>query len=1167
MVSNTEAIAPDQDENKFTTRSSRLFMLILACFFISGFTGLVYEILWTRMIVKIIGSAPFAISIVLTVFMGGLGFGSYIAGRSIDRVKKPLTLVRMYGFLELMIGVYGLLLPLLLIAFRPLYAFLYNHLFSYFLGYNLLTFAGCSVLLLIPVICMGATLPILSRFFITSISNVGTHIGRLYGLNTIGAAFGSLFCGFWLINLFGVWGTLIIAILLNTVIGLICMMVGRKASIGQEILETLTEIKNVFLSKGISKKQEPHEKFDRNAAYAFIIFAVSGFCAMAYEVVWIKLLGLIAGPTTYSFTIVLVTFITCLALGSLFFGKLADSVKNTVFLLLSTQVIAATSALFLSQVMGDSQIFFAKLVFHNKDNFALLQLLKAAVLFAFMFLPTFFLGATFPLVGKICTRSLSHTGRSIGFAYAINTAGAVLGSFSAGFILIPFLGKENSIRLIVAIQLLTPFLIILHILAKERKFKAAWVPLIALLFIGLFSIATVPHWNRKMLSTGKYHRFTKFEQKQLNWYDALFSGTEIFAAEETDELVFFGDGIGGFTTVMKGQPDIIGNVGYALYNSGKADASSYRKDMSTQTLLAHFAMLFHQQPENVLVLGLASGITTGEALHYPLKNLDTIEINQQVVKASDFFIPWNNNVLSDPRTRLIVQDGRAHLALSNRTYDIIISEPSNPWMAGLASLFTHEFMKLARNRLNENGIYVQWIHSYQMDWPTFSLVGRTFSEVFPNAILVTANPGAIGPDFLLVGFKDTDALNLEDAARNLVYAQRSKNMNLLNSRLFYNLIVSEDLRKLFGEGPINTDNNSVLEFSAPRLLHALNSYRDIAEKILSRSWVTEKTKKIISENYANIDTTIDYTAYLLSLDITLDNVMADPAKMDSAQRERFSKYIIDYCASAAVTDFSFIRDSEIRRQGIKAHLVSVEKTLDSVPDRGAVYYYMGYHCLKNNMDDEALEYFFEAAKHDPDDESTQFNIGYILFKQNKLISAASHLKESLRLRPDNQQANNLLRKTQASLEQIDALIASVQQKINEDPDNHLFHNVLAKLYEKKGDEDNAIAEYEKTLSMKPDFSPSLSSLALLYSGKKEYDTSISYFKKMIELHPNNTSLYYNIACLYSKQNKIQESLDWLRTAIQNGYNKWSLIKTDKDLDNIRDSSGYRKIISDMKALQ
>jgi len=1009
----TTAYSP---RNEFTSSSSRLFSLILLCFFISGFTGLIYEILWTRMIVKIIGSAPFAVSIVLTVFMGGLGFGSYIAGKFTDRIDKPLTLVKMYGFLELIIAVYGLILPLLLIAFRPLYAFLYNHLFSYSFLYNLLTFVGCSILLLIPVICMGATLPILSRFFITAISDVGTHIGRLYGLNTIGAALGSLLCGFWLINLFGVEGTLIFAAFLNAIVGATAMLAGRETSFGKGILNAITEIKEGFSKLNVSKKQEQYEKSDRNVVYALTVFAVSGFCAMAYEVVWTKLLGLIVGPTTYSFTIVLVTFITCLALGSLFFGKLADKVKNIIFLLLFTQVIAALSALFLSQVLGNSQIFFAKLIFHNKDNFAMLQMEKAAVLFAFMFLPTFCLGSTFPLVGKLCTRSLSHTGRAIGFAYAVNNVGAVLGAFCAGLIFIPFLGKENSIRLVVAIQLLTPFLIAMHILAKERKLKAVWSPLIALPLIGLFSLYSFPNWNRKMLSVGKYQRFTEDENKQIGWTEAFFSGSEIFASEVPHELIFFGDGIGGFTTVMKAPPDTVGNTQYSLFNTGKIDASSSRYDMGNQTLSTHFAMLFHKRPEKVLVLGFGSGITAGEVLHYPVKELDAVEINQEVIKASSFFMPWNNKVLSDPRTRLIVQDGRAHLELSNQTYDVIISEPSNPWMAGLASLFTYEFMTLAKNSLNENGIYVQWIHSYQMDWPTFSLVGRTFSKVFPNAILVTANPGAVGPgpDFLLVGFKDAYNLDPAAAAQNLKYAQKSKNMNLVNSRLFYNLIVSEDLRKLFGKGPINTDNNSALEFSAPKLLQANFSFVDIAEKITSKAWVSDRTKKIVYENHVDMNAAIDYSAYLLSLAI-ISKEMPLASKMNSIQKERFAKYIIDYCSLNEVSDFSFIRDSEIRMRGVKAYLASVEKTLDSVYDKGSVYNYIALTYFDNNMYDEALEYLLEAANYDPQNEFAEYSLGYFFYKRNDLVSAISHLKKSVQLNPDYEKANDLLKEAMALL--------------------------------------------------------------------------------------------------------------------------------------------------------
>jgi len=185
--------------------------LVLCCFFLSGLTGLIYEILWTRMIVKVIGSAPFAVSIILTVFMGGLGVGSYLASRVIDRINAPQKLLRIYALLELAIGGYGIVLPGLILAFKPLYSVLYNQLFNHFLIYNFLTLIGCLILLLVPVTCMGATLPVLCRFYIAQLGHLGTRAGRLYALNTIGAALGSLLCGFWLINLWGVWGTLVFA--------------------------------------------------------------------------------------------------------------------------------------------------------------------------------------------------------------------------------------------------------------------------------------------------------------------------------------------------------------------------------------------------------------------------------------------------------------------------------------------------------------------------------------------------------------------------------------------------------------------------------------------------------------------------------------------------------------------------------------------------------------------------------------------------------------------------------------------------------------------------------------------------------------------------------------------------------------------------------------------
>jgi spermidine synthase len=1108
-----------------TEQSSPFILaLVLACFFISGLTGLTYEILWTRMIVEIIGSAPFAISIVLTVFMGGLGLGSYLAGRSIDRVRNPLRLVGLYGLLELIVGAYGILLPLFLILFKPLYGVLYNRLFEYFYVYQILTFAGCFILLIIPVTCMGATLPILSRFFVTRLSTLGTHVGRLYGLNTIGAAVGSVLCGFWLINHLGVWGSLIFAIVLNAIIGLVCIVLSRtlatpldKAGQNKKVIKTSPAASEV--------PAEAPEKGVVEGWHALIIFGISGFCAMAYEVVWTKLLGLLVGPTTYSFTIVLVAFITGLALGSIFFGWLGDRVKNVMGLLLMTQVAAALFSLLSSQIMGNSQIFFAKLIYHFKDHFALLSLVKAAVLFIFMFFPTFCLGATFPLVGKIYTRSLARTGRSIGSAYAVNSVGAVLGSFSAGFLLIPLVGKERGLSLVVAIQLLTALVIITHRAVKKWaphwKQSAIAVPaLIGVLLIGFY-----PQWDRKMLSTGKYHRFFKEDIKDLGWFSSLFSGTGRFRNPD-NRLLYFGDGIGGFTTVLDMGVDILGNRSLNLFNSGKADAST-RGDMQTQTLSAHFPMLFHPNPKSVLVVGLASGITAGEMLHYPLESLDVVEINDKVIAASDFFVPWNNQVLSSPKTNLFIQDGRAHLALTKKNYDVISSEPSNPWMAGLAALFTQEFFRLAKDRLNEGGIFVQFIHTYQMDWSTFALVGRTFASVFPNSLLVRTDPSGLGADFLLVGINGDERPQENVAARNLAYAGKSDNVTFLDHRILYHLIVSEDLKALFGEGRVNTDHRPWLEYSAPRLIHVEDE--SIGRKIRERRAVYPRTKAIIRESKEDVGWQMDYVAYGLSLYRTgiLPRHPVDLDRATSNQRERLAELIEAYCAANLVSDFSYLKDEALRNRCIAVQIEAARKKIDTSPYKGELLFHMATLSLKKGDIDEAVRAYTRGLALKPNMVGAHINLGFALGKLGRENEAKAHFEKALKIAPQNPEA----------------------------------HYNLGDFYYQSGKMEQALEHFGQVLSIDPKHVKTLFVLGGLMAQQGKLESALKYYEEALALAPKSILGHYNMACVLARQRETVRAVESLRKAIEVGFDDWDHLMTDPDLENIRHARAYQELIS------
>jgi spermidine synthase len=1014
------------------------------------------------MIVKIIGGAPFAVSIILTIFMGGLGLGSYLASRIVDRIRQPARLVRIYGVLELVIGGYGLILPWLIVLCRPFFALLYNQFFSHFMLYSALTFVGCALLLIIPVTCMGATLPILCRFYVTGLSHLGTRTGRLYGLNTIGAAAGALLTGFWLLSLLGMWGSLAVAVLINSAIGLACIGVARRVHLPYRAPAEQTELRNA---------ESPVEsRYKGTAVYwSLIVFAVSGFCAMAYEVIWTKLLALIVGPTTYSFTIVLVTFILGLALGSLLFGWLADRTGKPALILFLTQTVAAASALAVSQLLGNSQLFFAKLIASYQADFTLRAVYQAAILFLFMLVPTLCLGAAFPTVSKVYTRSAERLGRSVGVAYAINTAGAVVGAFFAGFLLVPLVGKGTSLSIIIGLQLAIA-LGLFGILAWQRA-ERQWIALPAAVtgLAALVLCSGYPSWNPHLFAIGKYHRFdeTGVDKDQCGWWDALWQGREILNQLDGAKVVYYGDGVAGTTAVLESH-DALGNVKYTLYNSGKPDASN-RGDMPTQTVCSHFAMLFHAEPKDVMVLGLASGVTAGEVLYYPIDRLDVIEISSEVVEASDFFLPWNSRVLADPRTHLIIQDGRAHLTLTDRTYDVIISEPSNPWMAGLATLFTRDFFSTAYDRLNESGIFVQFIHSYQMDWPTFSLVGRTFADVFANSLLIGTAPLSNSSDFYLVGMKGAKPINFEDARNRVSHTNRSPNVYLPDSRLLSRLIVSEDLHRLFGDGRLNTDMRPRLEFSAPKLMFEMDAA--ISRNISTRWWLSPATAEIVREMQSDVEAQIEFVAYLLSVHAPYHAQfprLLDYEKATAGQRRKYFDLIDSYCSVNAplVGDF---RDDTTRRHCALSQIESLEGIVDTASNPLRAVSYLATLCSQEKLYDRLAAAYAEWVNLEPANPAVRSNLGHALLESGRIREGIENFQAALALDPGNALILFNLGIAWGRSGNLDSAVNYLERAVQNDPHLAEAHCKLGLSLLMQGKQSEAISHLKRALQIKPNY--------------------------------------------------------------------------------------------------
>ena len=1113
------------------------------------------------MIDKVVGSAPFAVATVLSVFMGGLALGSWLAGKHIDRISSRSKLLSLYGIVETAIGIYGVMLPVFIYVAKPVYVQAYKYLFAHSWLYSLFTFFGCSVLLLIPTTLMGVTLPLLCRFYIEDLGHIGVRSGTLYGINTIGGAAGALLCGFFLIARFGIWGSLGIAVGINVLIGGFCIWFAKSKRLHASAPARQNKVAGIAHRSGKEKVPQNTEIYPLDSKIviylALWIFGISGFCSMAYEVFWSRLLGLVIGPTTYSFSLVVSTFIIGLALGNIIFGWLADRTKEVFRLLVITQSCAACLALLVSQFLGNSQFFFSKLIYSFQGDFGKMVMVQSLVLFFVLIGPTVFLGAAFPLVNRIYSRSLPDIGKSIGTAYAVNTIGAILGSFAAGFFLIPLLGKENGLRITVGLQFMVSLLSSTYLVFRTWERLRASVTVFTASLLGILLLIHFPSWNHDILSKGWYYRFEDLQKhfNKTSWFEAVWEGpSKMTQSAGNFEVVFYGDGVGGFTTVRK-VVSLFGTANYSLFNSGKADASSHT-DRLTQSLLAHIPLLFHPDPEKVMVLGLASGMTAGEALLYPVKQVDVLEINSQAVKACEFFTPWNNNCLKNPKSRIIVQDGRNHLELTQGKYDVIISEPSNPWMAGLANLFTLEFFETAKGRLNSGGIFVQWIHSYDMDWSTFAMVGRTFAEAFPDGLLMKMR----STDFLFVGLPGGKTLNLAVAYNNLAFAGQSKNIAIKDPKVLFNLIVTEDLKRFFGSGPFHTDNWPHLEFAAPKNLGKYDFAMD--EKMKRGGWLSQETSEIVAST-KNVDSSLDNLELLIA-DYAPPFKDVDLKLATPEQYKRYEGILQNYCRGELVTNYDIFPDHDTRKHCAQIQVTKIQDRLgqnreDSQAyvsqaghfkilgdtqeemnalrkaislDPSLVYAYLelGEALAAQAKFDEARTQFTEALRVDPEFAAAHNSLGNLYAAQGRTADAIEHYSEALRINPAFAEANNNLGGAYVSQGRTADALEQFNKALEIEPDSAIAHRNLAGVLAGQGRLDEALAHINEAIKISPEDADYHNEAGLVLGQQKRFSESIQELSEALRIDPNHFNATYNMGISLSRQGQAEEAVAYFLKA-------------------------------------
>ena len=667
------------------------------------------------------------------------------------------TLPRIYAALEIGIAAFALLFPPLVAAFTPLFRF------------------APAILLALPTTLMGATLPTavaLREHARGDSDGAGRSAGILYSFNTAGAVAGSLATGLVLLPWAGIQITTIGAVSLNALAAAVVLL-------------------------GTRGDRDPGERNARSARYstasriALAIAALSGFAALVSEVAWTRSLVLLIGPTTYGFSFVVSSVILGLALGSAAGARFRR--KEGARSLAWAQLGAALSSLALLQILGRLSLPVGHLVHQHADDMIALLGIELAAVAALLLPASFFFGATFPLAVGIVSREGAGPAEATGATLAWNTAGALSGSLAAGFLLIPHLGAEGALYAAFGI----------HLFAAGVVYSPKpLVPALAALGLAAATPFVLPRWDRELLTGGLYKYASYMEPGEF--LDFLRQG----------ELLFYREDEVATVTVRK----VASKLSLAI--DGKVDATN-SADMMTQRLLAHVPLLLHPAPKDVLVIGLGSGVTAGSALTHSIESLVAVEISDAVVEASRFFDELSHRPSTDPRFRLVVGDGRNHLLLSGRPYDVIISEPSNPWMAGVSGLFTREFFELARDRLAPGGLSCQWAHIYNMSETDLKTIVASFTDAFHDSALFLLSES----DILLVGAKESLPLVSSDELDDRMDGDGVRDELLeVGVRGSYGIRAllsasTPPLSEWAREADRHTDDRPLLEFRAARTLH------------------------------------------------------------------------------------------------------------------------------------------------------------------------------------------------------------------------------------------------------------------------------------------------------------------------------------------------------------
>jgi spermidine synthase len=774
---------------------------LLLLFAGSGCAALIYEVVWFQLLQLVIGSSAISLGVLLGTYMGGMCLGSLLLPRLIRAKLHPL---RVYSAIELGIGICGVLALFGLPLINDLYAAIAGH-GAFGIALRAVIAAMC---LLPPTLLMGASLPAIARWVETTPSGV-SWLGFFYGGNIGGAVLGCLLAGFYLLRLYDMPTATLVAVAINFVVSLISFYLSGKTP--YTAIEH--EEKPARLSAGSRQ----------GARVIYVAIAISGMCALGAEVIWTRLLSLMLGATVYTFSIILAVFLVGLGIGSAVASQLGRASKRPAAALAACQLLLVAAIAWAAYMLAVSLPYWPINPTLSTSAWYTFQL-DLLRCFWVVFPAACLWGASFPLALAAAAWRGEDGGKLVGEVYAANTVGAILGAVGFSLVLIPWLGTQNSQRVLIALAGLAAAIVFVSL--RNRRLGAAAIGVLGAMAV-VWLVSTVG---------------------PVPWL-AVAYGRRMLIQSDPGHVLYLGEGRNASVAIS----ELPGGQHY-FHVSGKVEASTETYDMRLQRMLAHLPALLHPNPRSVLVVGFGAGVTAGTFVVYPsVRRITICELEPLIPPAATrYFRAENYNVMNDERTSIHYDDARHFILTSKDKYDIITSDPIHPWVKGTATLYSKEYFELCKRHLNPGGIVTQWVPLYESDVQTVKSELATFFEAFPNGTIWGNDINGEGYDTVLLGQAEPTKINVDALQQRLdqpAYASVAKSMQGVGFRSAVDLLSTyagraQDLAPWLRDAQINEDLNMRLQYLAgmglnydrPVVLYKdILSFRRFPEDIFSGS--------------------------------------------------------------------------------------------------------------------------------------------------------------------------------------------------------------------------------------------------------------------------------------------------------------------------------------------